>query len=204
MALISESELDAVNTAINAVEKNTDAELVVVLAARADDYRYIPTLWAAVVALLVPGILWSLGLWLEILEILLVQLGVFAALAVLFRVPVIMYKLVPSSVLQWRAANLARRQFLENNLHCTRNESGVLIFISEAEHYVEIIADRGIDVHVEASQWQAIVETLIGEIKNGSTQAGLISSINSCGTLLEKYVPATEQKNELPNHLVVI
>ncbi|ARN72867.1 TPM domain-containing protein [Oceanicoccus sagamiensis] len=204
MSLLEDSQLQAVSDAINAVEQNTDAELVTVLAEQADDYRYIPTLWAAVLALLAPGVIWLSGVWLETLDILLWQLGVFAVLALVLRVPVILFRIIPSSVKYWRASNLARRQFLENNLHHTRQESGVLIFVSEAEHYVEIIADRGIDQHVSEQQWQAIVDDFITAIKAGQTQQGLIACIDACGVLLAEHAPATGSKNELPNHLVLI
>lgn len=204
MSLLEESQLQAVSDAINEVEKQTDAELVTVLAGQADDYRYIPTLWAAVLALLAPGVIWLSGVWLETLDILLWQLGVFAVLAAVLRIPFILFRIIPASVKYWRASNLARRQFLENNLHHTEQESGVLIFVSEAEHYVEIIADRGIDQHVSAEQWQGIVDDFIAAIKAGNTQQGLIDCINHCGSLLAEHAPATGQKNELPNHLVLI
>ena len=204
MAIIDKSDLAAVNAAIKQVEQHTDAELVAVLAARADDYRYIPTLWSALVALVVPGAVWLYGAWLETLEILLLQLVVFVSLALVLRLPFFLYRLIPRSVRNWRAGNMARRQFLDNNLHHTAAESGVLIFVSEAEHYVEIIADRGIDRHVDQSQWQAIVDDLTAAIKRGETRQGLIDAIAACGELLAHHVPATAEKNELPDHLVLI
>ena len=51
MALLTESQLEQVSDAISRVEQKTDAELVTVLAYQADSYHYIPTLWAAMVAL---------------------------------------------------------------------------------------------------------------------------------------------------------
>jgi electron transport complex protein RnfD len=57
---------------IERIERDTDAEVVTVLAAQADDYRYIPLLWASVIALLLPGALLHSALhgpavWLQIL-----------------------------------------------------------------------------------------------------------------------------------------
>src|SRR5690606_20527045 len=52
MCLLSEEEQRQVAEAIARVERETDAELVTVLAARADDYHYIPLLWAGILALL--------------------------------------------------------------------------------------------------------------------------------------------------------
>ncbi len=202
--LLDQQQLSSVAEAIESVEKATDAELVAVLAKRADNYFYIPTLWAAVIALLVPLLLTITPLWLDGDELLMAQWLVFAIVAGIFRIPVIMMRLVPGPVKQWRASNLARRQFLENNLHHTQGETGVLIFVSEAEHYVEIIADRGISQKVDNNQWQTIVDGFTAQIKSGNTQQGFIDCIESCGELLKLHVPATQEKSELPNHLVVL
>lgn len=204
MTLLNEQELKQVADAIDEVEKHTDAELVTVLARQADNYLYIPTLWAAVVALLLPLILKMTPFWLNGDELLMLQWFNFIALALLFRVPAATMALVPKSVKHWRASSLARRQFLENNLHHTKGETGVLIFISEAEHYVEIIADRGISQHVSNEQWQAIVNELTVHIRSKQTLKGILGCIEACGGKLKEHAPATEAKNELPNHLVVI
>lgn len=99
---------------------------------------------------------------------------------------------------------MARRQFLDNNLHHTSGETGVLIFVSEAERYVEILADRGIDRFVEAGHWQAIVDEFVLKIKAGDTCQGFETCLHRCGEVLISKVPATHSRDELPNHLVVI
>jgi len=204
MRLLSEAQQRQVADAIAAVERDTDVELVTVLARRADDYRYIPLLWAACVALITPGVLFFSPLWLEPRELFIIQWLVFFALALVFRIPPLMMRLVPVPVRRWRAANLARRQFLEQNLHHTRGETGVLIFVAEAEHYVEIIADRGISAHVGDDEWQGIVDAFTGRVRRGETLAGFLQCVNACGELLKRHVPATAAKNELPDRLVVL
>lgn len=204
MRLLNQTQLDEVARAIEQVERESDAELVTVLASRADDYVYISTLYAAVLALLMPLLLMLTPFWLDADELLFGQWLLFIGAALLFRVPVIMMRLVPKQVKHWRAANLARRQFLDNNLHHTKGETGVLIFVSEAERYVEIIADRGINQHVSHEQWQQIVMQFTTQVKAGQTLAGFIACIESCGSLLKQHAPATSQKNELPNRLVVL
>lgn len=204
MSLLSEAEQQQVSATIQAVEQTTDAELVTVLARKSDDYFYIPTLWAAMIALFTPPLLSWTPLWLDSSDFLLVQLLTFVGVAVLLRWQPLMIFLIPKSVRYWRASNMARRQFIENNLHHTRSDSGVLIFVSEAEHYVEIIADRGISQYVSDDQWQEIVERFIAQVKSGKTKQGFIDTIEKCGELLQKHVPATDQKNELSNRLVII
>ncbi len=190
--------------AIAAVERETDAELVTVLARRADDYRPISLLWAAAIALLTPGVLALTPPWLGLWEVMALQWLVFLVLALLLRWPPLLMRLVPRRIRQWRAANLARRQFLEQNLHHTRFESGLLIFVSAAEHYVEILADRGISKHVTHEQWQVIVDAFTAAVKRGDTLRGFVDCVNACGELLKQHVPVTDQKNELPNHLVLL
>lgn len=204
MSMLNEEQRQQVAAAITAAEKDTDAELVTVLAKRADNYHYIPTLWAALMALLLPLIVNLTPFWLSGHDLLMAQWAAFVILALVLRFQPIMMRLVPKSVRYWRASNLARRQFLENNLHHTKGETGVLIFVAEAEHYVEIIADRGISQHVPDEQWQHIVNTFIARVKDGQTQQGFIECIETCGELLKQHAPASGEKNELPNRLIVL
>jgi putative membrane protein len=122
----------------------------------------------------------------------------------LLRIPAVLYVLVPKRVRYRRAANVARRQFLENNLHHTAAESGILIFVSEAERYVEIIADRGINKLVEPEHWQMLVDDFINAVKKGETFAGFEACLRGCGDVLIEKLPATHTRDELPNHLIVI
>jgi putative membrane protein len=204
MTLLTQAEQQLVSAHISAVERGTDAELVAVLARRADHYTYVPMLWAAALALLTPGLLALLPLWLALWDVMLAQWTVFVAAALLFRWPPISFRLVPRRLQRARAAALARYQFLEQNLHHTQGSTGVLIFVSEAEHYVEIIADSGIDQHVRKEQWQRIVDALVARIRAGETATGFTECISACGELLQKHVPATSQKDELPNRMIVL
>ena len=204
MALLKEMDLWLVAAPITAVLGETDAELVTVLAARADDYTYIPLLWASVLALLVPGALNYFFAWFSAQELLLVQWLSFAGLSLLLRIPTLTTRLIPRSVRHWRAANMARRQFLEHNLHQTAGATGMLIFVSEAEHYVEILVDRGISARLPDETWQAIVATFTQRVKQGQTLQGFLGCIEACGAQLKQHVPATHERNELPNHLVVL
>jgi putative membrane protein len=204
MALLTEHEQRKVAEAIARVERDTDAELVTVLAARADDYAYIPLLWASLLALMVPGIVHYLTGWLTLHSLLLVQWITFIVLCLVFRLPKITTHLVPRSVRHWRASNLARRQFLEQNLHHTTGSTGMLIFVCEAERYVEILVDEGISKRLDNKNWDAIVAAFTQQVKQGQTLQGFVTCIEACGELLKVHVPVTQVRNELPNRLVVL
>lgn len=204
MALLSEYEQRQVAEAIARVEQRTDAELVTVLAARADDYAYIPLLWASLLALVVPGVVYYLSGRLSVHGLLLAQWLTFIVLCVVFRLPRLTSWLVPRSVRHWRASNLARRQFLEQNLHHTAGRTGVLIFVSEAERYVEILVDEGISSRLDNQVWAAIVRTFTAQVRQGQTLQGFVTCIEACGELLAAHVPPTQARNELPNRLVLL
>ncbi len=204
MTLLSEFEQRQVAEAIARVERRTDAELVTVLATRADDYAYIPLLWASLLALLVPGTVYYLGGWLSVNGLLIAQWLTFIVLSLLFRLPSLTTRLIPRSVRHWRASNLARRQFLEQNLHHTAGSTGVLIFVSEAERYVEILVDEGISRHLDNQVWDGIVQRFTEQVRQGQTLQGFVTCIEACGELLAEHVPLTHERNELPNRLVVL
>lgn len=204
MTLLSKSDQEAVTAAINDVERETDAELVTVLTAQSDNYAYIPLVWAGILALLVPGIANYLGGWFGADILLLVQWGAFILISLLFRMPGINARLIPRQVRYWRASNLARRQFLEQNLHHTKGATGMLIFVSEAERYVEILVDQGIADVLDNAVWEGIVARFTAQVRQGQTRQGFLDCIAACGKLLKEHVPATHEHNELPNHLVIL
>lgn len=204
MTLLTQSEQQQVADAIDRIELDTDAEVVTVLAARADDYQYIPLLWAGVIALLIPGLVVLLTDWLGAAELLLAQWITFVVLALVFRLPPVTTRFIPRSVRHWRASNLARRQFIELNLHHTSDATGMLIFVSEAERYVEILVDRGISSRIDDAVWESIVETFTQKVREGQVLAGFLGCIESCGEQLSQHVPGTHERNELSNRLVVL
>jgi putative membrane protein len=104
MTLLTDKEQQQVASAISDVERETDAELVTVLADASDSYAYIPLLWAGIVALLIPGTInyftGSLGAdWL-----LVVQWVTFIVLCLLLQFPGVRHHLIPKPVRFWRAS----------------------------------------------------------------------------------------------------
>jgi len=203
MTMLSDEDRRQIAEQIAEIERHTDAELVTVLAARSDDYRYIPILWAALIALAVPSLL----LFAAFGAVLVVgaQLATFCLFAVLFRLPALQYRLIPRSVRHWRAANMARRQFLDRGLHHTTGDTGVLLFVSEAEHYVEILVDRGISDRVADARWAEIVDAFVAAVRAGDTRQGFNHALTQCGKILAATVPKTaDNRNELDNRLILI
>ena len=133
MALLTQAQQRQVEDAVTRAEQRTDAEIVTVLAPRADDYSYIPLLWASLIALLVPALAHFFMAGMQTYSLLMLQWATFVVLSLIFRIPAITTRLIPPRVRHWRASNLARRQFLEQIRQHTEGRTGVLIFVSEAE-----------------------------------------------------------------------
>lgn len=174
------------------------------LARRADDYAYWPLFCAALLALLVPGLLhWLLG-WPGGRGLLVANVLLFVGLCLLLRQPRLAAWLTPQVLRRWRASRLAREQFREQNLQRTAGATGVLIFVCEAERHVEILVDRGIEHHLDAAARAVIVARLAEQVRQGQTLQGFVECIEACGELLSKHVPPTHARNELPNRLVIL
>lgn len=204
MALLTQEQKRQVEEAVTRAEQRTDAEIVTVLAPRADDYSYIPLLWASLIALVVPALVHFIDSDMTIYTLLMLQWATFVFLSLIFRIPVLTTFMIPARVRHWRASNLARRQFLEQKLHHTQDRTGVLIFVSEAERYVEIIVDEGISQRLDNSDWGSIVSDFVRRVALGHTAEGFIACIDASAELLEKHVPKTAARNQLPNRLVVL
>ena len=203
MALLTVDEKNRIRQAIEDVERQTVGELVTVIARQSDDYLYIPTLWAALIALAVPGVIAYLPFDTLLAHSYLTQFTVFIVLAVLFQWPPMKFRLIPRYVKVQRARRLAHVQFLAQDLHHTTQRTAILLFVSVAEHYVEIIADKGINDAVETGTWDNIVNQFVNDVKQGQMAGGFVAAIQRCGEVLIQHFPVTaSDKNELPNHLI--
>ena len=112
---------------------------------------------------------------------------------------------VPRSVSFRRASNNAVRQFLARGIHTTENRTGVLIFVSLAEHYAEVVADEGINGKVDQKDWDDMVGDLISYARKDQVADGFVAAVGRAGDLLGKHFPVKEkQVNELDDRLIEI
>jgi putative membrane protein len=193
-----------ISEAIHTAEAKTSGEIVAVVASESDSYLYAPFLWAALAAL---AIIWPLVYftWMSIQWIAVIQLLVFAGLAAILTSRPLRYRLVPRAVLVERAHARAVEQFLVQNLHTTHGRTGVLIFVSVAERYAEVLADAAIHGKVPEGTWQTIVDELTAHIGEGRQTEGFVKAIDRVGQHLAKHFPpGSAPANALPNHLIVL
>lgn len=205
MALISDADRRRIEAAIREAEGNTVGELVTVVAGIADDYLLIPVMYATGIALGLPGMLWSADIFDGFFELYLLQLATAAVLVPLFCWRPVTMRLIPDELKRECAARLAREQFFLQRLHEAPGRGGLLLFVSEAEHYVEIIADRGINEKVPPGAWDAIVADFTRQVRAGKVAEGFVAAVAACGALLAEHLPVTgDNPNPLPDVLIEI
>ncbi len=203
MEFIKDEDKARIARAIQEAESRTAGEIVTIIAREADDYPFLPLLWAAGAALLTPLPLVLLDLSLSALQIYEIQIVVFLGLGLLTRWRPLKMRLIPRAVKRQRAGRLARAQFVEQGLHHTEGRSGIMIFVSVAERYVEIMADQGINDRVPPGSWDGIVRDFVAKVRAKQTAEAFVIAVERCGALLAEHFPAEPRNpDELPNHLV--
>lgn len=201
MTFLTADDKQRISDAIRAIEARTNGELVTVITRESANYSHIPLLWAALIALLLPAPLLFTGLGTaQIFEL---QWGAFIMVALLLQIGPLKMVVTPPAVKRAYARRLAREQFFAQGLHRTRERSGVLIFVSLAEHYVEIIADEGINARLATDVWEQAVADFVREVKAGRVGQGFLKAVADCGATLIAHFPRQDGDiNELPNHLI--
>jgi len=113
----------------------------------------------------------------------------------------------------WRGANARERAvalFGKQRVWDTEANNGVLIYLLEADHAIEIVADRGLARHVPPDTWQAMVAQMGASFRAGRHEEGLTQALSEVSTLLVRHFPSdagqcadNARGNELPDHPVI-
>jgi uncharacterized membrane protein len=109
----------------------------------------------------------------------------------------------------WRNATPRERavtMFGKLRVWDTEHKNGVLIYLLLAEHAIEIVADRGLNPHVDAAQWRALVAGMAEAFRRGEYEAGMNAAVDAVGELLTRLFPLSDLQanpNELPDAPVV-
>lgn len=200
--MLTEAEKAALTAQIAAAERESGGEIITVIANSSDDYRFFPILWAALIALAVPGVMLLIDVltsntgWTSPADavtpadnlfgssIYAIQVLVFLFLAVVLQWGPVRGLLVPRSIKTLRASRHARAQFIAQQVHWTSHRSGILVFVSVAEKHVDIIVDRTIGEITDDSLWQSIVAGFVSKVRDGQVAEGFSVTVDACKQVL--------------------
>lgn len=222
---LTEEAVKQINTTVESCEKKTTGEIVVAITPESEKYSFYELFFSLVVGIVVFAALiiahesvinwletkfWNMPSWAFAVFVGSIS---FLAIAVSFFVTnilVIDRKIIPKSVQYEAVTKRAIRTFAECHVHNTKNQTGILIFISYLEKEVRVLADSGIAAKISQDNWNEITLSLANEltasIKARSTASNAIChAIEKCGVLLAEHFPKEEgNQNELENALVIL
>ncbi len=110
----------------------------------------------------------------------------------------------------WRNASPRERAialFGKLRVWDTEANNGVLIYLLLADHAIEVVADRGVDRHVDAEHWLQVVARMGEAFARQRFEDGLAQAIDAVHEVLMAHhaLPAGERNvNELPDTVVVL
>lgn len=199
----TEAEKQRIAATITGVEKTTSGEVATMVVAASDTYPEATLLAGITIgglsALLITDLFLgdSLGYF--------VPLMVASAIAVtnLSKIfPPLLRLFIPESRLETRVAERALRAFYEKKLHTTRDNTGVLFFISLLERKVWILADSGIYQKISQETLLTHAKDIAYGIKQGQACNALCRQIEAVGVILARHFPIKhDDTNELSNQV---
>ena len=201
---LNKTEREKIKEAISEAEKSTSGEIVPIVLKQSDLYPAAHFRCAIFFAFIPPLILYysfvdvpdpMYFIWGQIPGLI---LGYFLAYS-----PRVKRLFSTQNELAEEVHQRAVQAFFNNNLHTTRDRTGILIMASLLEHRVEILADSGINEKVPPRTWRKVLNPMVKKIKKGNLTEGLCEAINSCGSILTEHFPIKpDDKNELSNEVI--
>ncbi|MFA7404591.1 MAG: TPM domain-containing protein [Pelobacteraceae bacterium] len=197
------SEQEAlIREAVERAESGTSGEIAPMLVAESDDYREAAVHAALIAAtllslLIIEFIIKDSSVWFFIPLTFILYLPL---LALARRLPALKLAFTPAARVRAVVQQRAVRAFHERGLHRTREENGILIFISLLERKVWILGDRGINKVIPPERWIALASALAAGIRAGRLTETLATTIAEVGDILKEHFPCrTDDTNELPD-----
>ena len=84
----------------------------------------------------------------------------------------------------------------------TDANNGVLIYVLLADRDVEIVADRGFNDRVAASEWREVCDRIEREFRAGRFEHGMLAGVGEVGRIIGAHYPqhpGQRDEDELPN-----
>lgn len=194
-------ERQRIEAVVEAMEKRTSGEIVPMVVDQSYDYPGAEYLGAAFFSIGAAALLtWLFGqesMWILLLLLLVLY---FPSKILIRFCPPLKRLLISPLEMSAEVEEKAKVAFLEQGLHRTRDETGILILLSLFEKRVFVLADRGINKVVPEHTWDEVVKIVVDGIHRRQTCEALCLAIERCGKLLETPIPVRpDDTDELPN-----
>jgi putative membrane protein len=187
---LSHDERARLHAACEAAEKRTSARFELVTVPVSDRYTLYPLIYGAAAGLTVLGALALFWPELTLRIGFYAAAGAFAASSFLFEWLPLRLMLVPRHAKHWECWELAHRSFASRVLAQTDRKTGILLFVSLGERYVEVVTDRDVDLKVPQPVWDAVIADFTDAARKGRVADGIAGAVEACAKVLETHYPA--------------
>ncbi len=189
---LTPGESQAIEARVKALEAELGVEVVTLVAGKADVYP--ETVWEAfALGAALAGLAVAVGdllrpdwvtaaaaLW-SALAIL--GSGAVAAAASVY-VPAFARLFLRESRAALEVGQYAKVAFLERGLAATATRTAILVLVSLFERRVVIVADRGLDAHVSAAEWDGVIARMTERLRSRNVADAILAGLDGIGELL--------------------
>ena len=207
-AILSKKEKEHLAGVIAEIERSTDGEIrLMIVRHSAVSGHVFFAVWASLIAATL------MLLWLSRYDLIfysgwwigpVVILAAYALALWLARFDRVRRGFTPLKDLQHQVWARAEVEFYREGLNRTRNQTGVLIFLSLMERQAVVLADKGINSKVEKHVWKDVVEAVVEGARTGHWAKQFELALRECGRHLIHNFPAQAvNRNELPDTVIM-
>jgi putative membrane protein len=222
MLRLTEEDHAKVSAAIAAAEAKSDGEIIAVATPLSDPYHDVALHWAVLV--LIAVLAWTAAWpsyfdwWLDLLLggwrpepslrelltfLLIVAVLKFTVVLLILRYMPLRLALTPGATKTRRVRRRAIAMFKAAAERRTVGRTGVLIYLSMAEHRAEIVADEAITKVTTPETWGEAMAALLVEVKAGRVGDGIVAAVEQVGVVLAEHFPrSATDTNEIPDKLI--
>ena len=222
MVTLTHEDHALVTAAVTQAELSSDGEIVTIVAERSDKYHDVALHWAALAALaamallaLLPQALLAaldlvLGAWREdaspgetVAAVMVLSTLAFLLALLILRAPALRLALTPPATKTRRVRARALDLFRAGTERRTHGRTGVLLYLSLAEHRAEIVADAAIHSKVAPEVWGEAMIELVAHVRAGRAGEGMAAAVTRIGAVLAEHLPRSGgDTNEMPDRLI--
>jgi len=197
-AFYEDSARERVRVAVERVEAQTSAELVVSVVPNSGHYRHVDYLLGLVFALgsLLLFLFHSRPLRSDLYPLEMLAAFALGTLASAFAPP-LRRLLVRRALMRENVTRTARSEFVQLGVSKTRDRSGMLVLVSTFERDAALVLDGGLDTEPLGERWGVAEQRIRSAVARGDF-AAFAEALEALGPLLEEVCPRREDDiNEL-------
>jgi len=209
-SFLSKTDQQKIEACVHEAETRTKGEIVVMVVPASDHYPMAG--WRGATAFAFPlalaftpvlgGLFWAgpFNLWVFLATLIPIWVVFHEAVK---RFPLVKRWFISAKEMEAEVQEAAHIHFSRKGLYRTREETGVLIYISVFERRVWVLGDRGINAKIPEAYWRGVVATLVQAIRERRPAEGICQAVGDVGRILqEKFPIGIGDVDELENVIV--